>query len=213
MTRAGRRTRRRIIPAAGEPGRARCAAGPQLRQADAGTALVPIFHRRWTTPVLAELWTARGAKFVTLTQRLGVGRSVLRQTLDEAIARGWVVANPGYGHPLRPEFLLADGAAQLGRACAQLVGQLDELKAGEVAGRKWTMPTLAVIGRGRWRFGQLRARLGRVTDRALSAALRDLAGAQLIDRRVVPRSPPSAEYTIAGGDRLLGPLMRVASAV
>lgn len=162
--------------------------------------------------MLAQLWTARGAKFVTLTHQLGVGRSVLRQTLDEAIAQGWVVANPGYGHPLRPEYLLADGAAGLGQACAQLMHRIDELDLGEVALHKWTMPTLAAIGRGRWRFGQLRDQLGRVTDRALSAALRELVGAQLIDRRIVPRSPPGAEYVIAGGTPLLGPLMRAASA-
>ena len=34
--------------------------------------LVNLFHRRWAVPVLAELERDHGAKFVTLSRRLGM---------------------------------------------------------------------------------------------------------------------------------------------
>ena len=60
---------------------------------------VALFHHRWAVPVLAELHRgAGGAKFVTLVNRLGIGRDSLRRTLAALIERGWVMPNPGHGH-------------------------------------------------------------------------------------------------------------------
>ncbi|MBK7403431.1 MAG: hypothetical protein IPJ41_02050 [Phycisphaerales bacterium] len=89
--------------------------------------LVDLAHRRWTLPLLAELHHARtsrdptGARFVGLVHRLNVGRESLRQTLDFAIAHGWVRNNPGHGHPLRPEFILTEAGSRLAPACADIV--------------------------------------------------------------------------------------------
>src|SRR4249919_2574906 len=55
-----------------------------------------LFHFRWSLPVLAELHRNGGAKFVTLSQRLGVGRETLRRTLDSLVDAGLVARNPGY---------------------------------------------------------------------------------------------------------------------
>ena len=67
---------------------------------------ITLFHRQWAVRVLVELQRAHGAKFVTLHSQLGVGRATLRATLDDLIAEGWVLRNPGHGHPMRPEYLL-----------------------------------------------------------------------------------------------------------
>src|ERR671932_1580387 len=78
--------------------------------------LIALFHHRWSAAVLAELRRTRGTRFVVLSKSLGVGRESLRRTLDALIELGLVRRNPGYGHPLRPEYLLTRrGEAVAGR--------------------------------------------------------------------------------------------------
>ena len=43
-----------------------------------------------------------------LQRRLDVTRDSLRRALDALIALGYVRRNEGYGHPLRPEYLITD---------------------------------------------------------------------------------------------------------
>ena len=42
---------------------------PDMKQME---RLIRLFHRRWSVPVLAEIHRAKGAKFITLVNRLGV---------------------------------------------------------------------------------------------------------------------------------------------
>ncbi|MGH2451320.1 MAG: winged helix-turn-helix transcriptional regulator, partial [Candidatus Limnocylindria bacterium] len=67
-----------------------------------------LFHHRWAAPVLAELDRSRGSRFVTLSNRLALSRESLRRTLTALIDAGLVMKNPGYGHPLRPEYILTE---------------------------------------------------------------------------------------------------------
>ena len=70
------------------------------------SSLVALCHHRWSLPVLAEIGRTRGTRFATLTGRLGVTGESLRRTLAYLQEEGLVERNPGYGHPLRPEYLL-----------------------------------------------------------------------------------------------------------
>lgn len=157
--------------------------------------LIPIFHRRWTVPILAELDRRDGgAKFVTLAHATGASEGALRQTLDDLIGRGLVRRNSGYGHPLRPEYLLTRPGEGLAPACARLDDTLTTLNARAVALKKWSMPVLDAVREGPARFNQIGDTLTGITDRALAMALRDLSSASLISRKVIETYPPASAY-------------------
>ena len=156
--------------------------------------LARLLHHRWSLPVLAELGRERGARFVLLVNRLGVGRETLAQTLESLIELGLVRRNPGYGHPLRPEYLLTERGARLAPRCAALLRALAETGATDVALRKWSLPVLLALDGGR-RFSELRAALPGITSRALALALKDLVAAGLVERTIVDGFPPGTAYT------------------
>jgi DNA-binding HxlR family transcriptional regulator len=162
-----------------------------------------LFHRRWAVPVIAELHRSSGAKFVTLANRLGVSRDALRQTLEELIERGLVIRNPGYGHPLRPEYILTEAGAAIAPSCLSLFRTLDELKAGDVALRKWSMPIVFALRTGAKRFSELKAALPGITPRALTQSLKELRDHGLVTRLVVDEYPPTSVYQITARSRAL----------
>jgi DNA-binding HxlR family transcriptional regulator len=118
----------------------------------------------------------------------------LRPTLDRAITRDWVRRNPGYGHPLRPEYLPTELGSRLGRAARPLLVAVRRQGLEELAGRKWTMPVLLAVADGAARFSEIKAVLGSVTDRALAQALRELIAGGLVRRRVLDTHPPASRY-------------------
>ena len=73
------------------------------------STLAELLNHRWSLAVLAELERTRGSRFVVLLNRIGLAR-VPRVTLSNLVDAGLVERNPGYGHPLRPEYLLTPAA-------------------------------------------------------------------------------------------------------
>jgi DNA-binding HxlR family transcriptional regulator len=63
------------------------------------------------------------------------------------------------------------------------------------------------------RFGELRVDIPRVSARVLSARLRELQSRGVVNRRVVPSSPPSVEYELTDLGRELVPAIRAIVAV
>ncbi len=157
--------------------------------------LTELFHHRWAAPVLAELEREQGTRFVLLANRLGIPRETLSRTLTALIGAGHVGRNPGYGHPLRPEYVLTTAGRRLARRCLLL---LDVLPDREVSLKKWTIPVLVAIGEGA-RFSDLREELP-ASPRALTLALKDLQILGLVERQVVEGYPPTTRYlpTAAG---------------
>ena len=172
-----------------------------------------LFHHRWSVPVLAALDSgAGGGRLAGLVHRLGAGRESLRRTLQWLIAQGLVERNPGYGHPLRPEYVLTPAGQALAPACAELLRALDDAQVGQLGLNKWSMPIMAVLDGSGARFGELRELL-KVSPRALTLALKDLAGAGLIERRVIDGFPPSTRYALTGqATALHSSLRRLAAA-
>jgi DNA-binding HxlR family transcriptional regulator len=174
---------------------------------DAGGRLADLCHHRWAVPVLAELHRRSGAKFVTLQKALGVSPDSLRRTLEGLDARGLACRNPGYGHPMRPEWILTPAGARLGPACLALRRGVRRIGMEEVAGRKWAFPVLLALRPGEARFSELERTLPGVTPRALTITLRDMEGAGLVSREVAPSRPPSVTYRASGRARRLLPAL------
>lgn len=66
----------------------------------------------------------------------------------------------------------------------------------DILGRRWIGIVLRALGGGPLRFGELRDRLEVVSDRMLSARLKELEQEGLLARRVVPEPPVHVEYEL-----------------
>src|SRR4051794_39521217 len=164
------------------------------------TRLVELFHHRWAPPALALLDQRGGVRFVELQRKLGVTRESLRRALDALVALGYVRRNQGYGHPLRPEYLITES----GRSASALARRVSRSRSRDTLLRKWSVPVLAELAEPR-RFSELRAALPGVTPRALALALQDLESTGLVRREVRPTRPPSTVYRpTARADTILG---------
>ena len=171
--------------------------------------LVVLCHHRWALPVLAELHrSAGGAKFVTLSRRLGISRDSLRRTLAALAEHGWLKRNPGYGHPMRPEYVLTAAGAKLAPWCARLVRALKALKLDQSLLRKWSLPVLAGLRAGRVRFSELKVFLPGITPRALTLALKEMESAGLVKRFVLREYPPTTCYRLTARSHRLVPLLK-----
>jgi len=159
-------------------------------------------------PVLAELRRGGGgAKFVRLVHSLGCGREALRQTLDFLVSAGWVLRNPGYGHPMRPEYLLTGHGARVAPTCARVLALLRALRADDVGLRRWSLPVILQLRRGAARFSELKGSLPGVTARALALSLKALQAARLVERSLVDAYPPVANYRLTPPARRLLPAL------
>lgn len=147
-----------------------------------------------------------GGRFVSLLHALGASRDSLRQTLASLIDEGLVIRNPGYGHPLRPEYVLTRRGRTIAPACAALVDALRREGLEAVGLKKWSIPLLLELADER-RFAELRETLG-VSPRALTLALKELGEAGLVERRVHHGFPPTSSYRLT---RRARPLSRTAA--
>ena len=171
------------------------------------STLVALFHNRWSVPLLAELHRQRGSRSVTLARTLGMSRESLRRTLAALIDGGLVGRNPGYGHPLRPEYVLTRAGERIGAASGPLVAGLRREGLEDVGLKKWSMPAVFALADGPLRFSELRDRLEGVSPRALALTLKDLEEAGLVDRRVTEDYPPATVYRLTRRARHLAPLV------
>jgi DNA-binding HxlR family transcriptional regulator len=65
-----------------------------------------------------------------------------------------------------------------------------------VLGGAWTPNVIYYLSGGPRRFGELRSDIPRISAKVLSTRLRELEDRGVVARRVVPSSPPSAEYSL-----------------
>jgi DNA-binding HxlR family transcriptional regulator len=171
------------------------------------STLVALFHNRWSVPILAELHRQRGSRFVTLARTLGMSRESLRRTLAALIQSGLVGRNPGYGHPLRPEYVLTRAGERIGAASEPLVEEVRRGGLQGVAFKKWSMPVVLALTARPQRFSELRELLEGVSPRALTLALKELEEARLVDRRVTDDYPPATVYRLTRDGKRLAPLV------
>lgn len=160
-------------------------------------------RNRWLTPLLAELAAQRGARFVELIHRLALPRDSLARTLESACACGWVMRNPGHGHPLRPEYLLTPEGARLAAGAQAIARAQVQLGLASGALTRWGLPLIRVIGPTEARFNALTKTLSPATPRAISQGLQTLAANDLVVRDVRDARPPVSTYRLTPSGLLL----------
>jgi DNA-binding HxlR family transcriptional regulator len=158
---------------------------------------------RWFVPLLARAGREDGVRFASLLASLAISRSMLGATLDQLLRKGWLMRNPGHGHPLRPEYLLTEAGRPVGAWCERVMEARERLGLDNQALGRWSLPLVARLDR-RWeRFSWLEAQLSPISPRSLSLGLKQLLEAGLADRRLEDAFPPRPLYGLTGrGQRL-----------
>ncbi|KGJ07619.1 winged helix-turn-helix transcriptional regulator [Paracoccus sphaerophysae] len=78
-------------------------------------------------------------------------------------------------------------------------------------GDKWTLLIVRELGQGPLRFSALKRRLGSISQKMLTATLRNLERDGMVSRTVTPATPPQVEYALtAMGHDLFRPIAALA---
>lgn len=84
---------------------------------------------------------------------------------------------------------------------------LEIREAASLLERRWQLSILYAALTGALRFNEFADAVAGISPRMLTERLRDLEGAGLVKRTVLPTSPPTVEYRLTERGRRLGPLI------
>ncbi len=84
---------------------------------------------------------------------------------------------------------------------------LEVRQAADLLERRWQLSIIYAALTGALRWGEFAEAVDGISPRMLSERLRDLEAAGLIERVVLPTSPPTVEYRLTEQGRRLGPLI------
>ena len=73
--------------------------------------------------------------------------------------------------------------------------------------RRWQLSIIYAALSGAMRFSEFSEAISGISPRMLSERLRDLEAAGLVERTVIPSSPPTVEYRLTERGRRLGPII------
>lgn len=155
---------------------------------------VNVTSRAWAIPILSNLHAGVAGRQAPLLAATGASRTAFAQSIDHLIKTGLVERNPGYGHPLRPEFRLTSSgvsAAAIAHKIHVAAGDGDQ----DLLRRSWTLPVLTLIHRPS-RFSDIKRSLPAITDRALSQSLKTMEVRSWVCRCVDETArPPRSIYS------------------
>jgi DNA-binding HxlR family transcriptional regulator len=77
----------------------------------------------------------------------------------------------------------------------------------DILGRRWTHLVLQALTGGPRQFSQLAVVLSAVSERMLSARLKELVAEGIVERRVVPDTPVSVNYRLTPKGEALGAVL------
>lgn len=163
---------------------------------------VNMTSRAWALPILSNLHAGIAGRQAPLLVATGASRTAFAQSMDHLIAMGLVERNPGYGHPLRPEFRLT----LLGITAAAIANKIQNASAGEdqkLLRRSWTLPVLTSL-RSPSHFNDIKRKLPTITDRALSQSLKSMEVKNWVCRDVDETvRPPRSIYQAVNVGRVI----------
>lgn len=155
--------------------------------------------RAWAIPILANLHAGIAARQAPLLAATGASRTAFAQSMDHLICIGLLERNPGYGHPLRPEFRLTP----LGVSAAAIANKIHSVTADadqDLLRRSWTLPVLTALHRPS-HFNDIKRNLRTISDRALSQSLKAMETRCWVQRSVdeAARPPRSIYHAVNTG--------------
>ena len=134
-----------------------------------------------------------GLRFIVLVNQLQISRDSLRSALGALTKLNLIMKNPGYGHPMRPEYVLTESGKLVAEQCHRLL-HLQGLT--PVTEKKWSAPVIFALATECSRFNEIRAFLG-ITPRALTLALRHLVDEGYVIRIIDDGYPPASRYALS----------------
>jgi DNA-binding HxlR family transcriptional regulator len=84
---------------------------------------------------------------------------------------------------------------------------LEVRQAADLLERRWQLSIIYAALTGALRFNEFADAVAGISPRMLSERLRDLEAAELIERTVLPTSPPTVEYRLTPRGRRLAPVI------
>ncbi len=155
--------------------------------------------RAWAIPILAQLHAGVAGRQAPLLAATGASRTAFTQSMDHLISIGLLERNPGYGHPLRPEFRLTKLGVSAA-AVAHNIHSVTGIEDRDLLRRSWTLPILTTLNEPT-HFNDIKRNLRTITDRALSQSLKVMEGRQWVQRDVddAARPPRSIYHAVNTG--------------
>lgn len=84
---------------------------------------------------------------------------------------------------------------------------LEVREAADLLGRRWQLAIIYAALSGALRFNEFVQAVTGISPRMLSERLRELEAAGLVERSVLPTSPPTVEYRLTERGRRLEPIL------
>src|SRR4051812_42669849 len=84
-------------------------------------------------------------------------------------------------------------------------------RAAELLERRWQLSIVYASLAGALRFTEFRRAVEGISPKTLSDRLAELEAAGILERRVIPASPPYAEYRLTARGRGLAPVIEAAT--
>ncbi len=156
--------------------------------------LVKLCHHRWVIPLVAAI--EKGKRFPVLCSHLNTNRQSLKRALAATEALGLTMLNPGYGHPLRPEYILTSYGERISFESSKVVRAAEDAGFTELLSKKWSLPVLAAVWMGAVRYSEIEAFLCTASPKAIARALEELTDAGCIHRTVLNDWPPRPVYKV-----------------
>jgi DNA-binding HxlR family transcriptional regulator len=163
---------------------------------------VNITSKAWAIPILSNLHLGVAGRQAPLLAATGASRTAFSQSMDHLISIGLMERNPGYGHPLRPEFRLTS----IGVPAAAIANKIQSVSTEEdqnLLRRTWTLPVLVSLHTPS-RFNDIKRNLHTITDRALSQSLKTMEARSWVYRSVDEGTrPPRSIYAAVNTGKVI----------
>ncbi|MGR3636519.1 MAG: winged helix-turn-helix transcriptional regulator [Shimia sp.] len=154
---------------------------------------VNITSRAWALPILSKLHSGVAGRQAPLLVATGASRTAFAQSMEHLITLGLLERNPGYGHPLRPEFR----PTKQGVTAAAMAYKIQNVAADhdqDLLRKSWTLPVLASLHSPN-HFNDIKRNLQTISDRALSQSLKSMEVRSWVRRSVDEQArPPRSIY-------------------